>query len=111
MAKRSRAQQRKLNEIEGEFNPLLLACMRECAQGRWGLFRQNDHIDPEGQYSNWPEARRLKELAHEIRYLRQDFGQSNQIFERFLQLCSLRGSNVLGEAKLAAIFLGEIDPG
>jgi hypothetical protein len=111
MAKSSRVQQRKLDEIEAEFNQLLLACVRECAEGRWGLFGQNDHIDPEGRYSNWPEAKRLKELAHEIITLRQGFGQSNQICERFLQLCSLRGSNVLGEPKLAAIFLDEIDHG
>lgn len=109
MAKRSRVQQRRLDEIEGEFNPLLLACMRECAQGRWGLFGQNDHIDPEDKYSNWPEAKRLKELAHEIKSLRQDLGQSNQICDRFLQLCTLRGSNVPGEPKLAAIFIDEID--
>jgi hypothetical protein len=111
MAKRSRIQQRKLNEIEGEFRTLLLTCLRECAHGRYGLFGQNDHIDPEGRYWNWPEARRLKELAHEIKSLRLDFGQPNENCERYLQLCSLRGSNVPGEPRLAALLLDEIDQG
>ena len=109
MAKRSKIQQRKLDEIEGEFKPLLLTCLRQCAQGRYGLFGQNDHLDPEGRYLNWPEARHLKELAHEIRSLRLEFGQPDQICERFLQLCSLRGSNVPGEPRLGTALLDEID--
>jgi hypothetical protein len=110
VAKRSKVLQQRLDEIEAEFNPLLLACMRECAQGRWGLFGRNDHIDPEGKYSDWPEARRLNDLAREIDSRRRDFGNPNQICERFLQLCSLRGSNVQGEPKLAAKFLDAIEP-
>jgi hypothetical protein len=108
MPKRSRVQQRKLNELEGEFKPLLLACLRECARGRYGLFGQNDHLDPEGKYLNWPEAKRLKGLAQKIKSFRLEFGQPNQTCERYLQLCSLRGSNVPGEPKLAAEFLNEI---
>ena len=107
MTKRSKVQRRKLDQIEDEFKQLLLTCMRECAEGRWGLFGQNDHIDPEGKYFNWPEAKRLKELAYEIRSLRLDPGQPNQFCERFLELCSLRGSNVAGEPKLAAKFLDD----
>ena len=111
MTRRARVQQRKLDELEGEFGPLLRACLRKCAQGRYGLFGQNDHLDPEGRYWNWPDAKRLKELAVEIKSIRLDFGQPNLTCERFLQLCSLRGSNVPGEPKLAAMFLDEIDPG
>ena len=109
MAKRPRVQQKTLDEMEREFHLLLLACLRECAQGHWGLFGQNDHIDPREKYWKWPEAKRLKELAHEIRSLRLDFGQPNPICERYLELCSLRGSNVPGEPKLAAEFLQEFD--
>jgi hypothetical protein len=107
VAKRAKLKQQKLEEIEIEFKSLLLECLRECAQGHWGLFGQNDHVDP--PVYKWPEAKRLKELAHEIESLRLAFGQPNPLCERFLQLCSLRGSNAPGEPKLAAIFLDEIN--
>jgi hypothetical protein len=73
------------------------------------LFGQNDHADPEGRYLGWPEAKRLKDLAQEIKLIRLEFGQSNEDCERFLQLCALQGSNVPGEPKLAAEFLGAIE--
>jgi hypothetical protein len=72
------------------------------------LFGQNDHCDAEGRYWNWPEAKRLKDLAQEIRLIRLEFGQANDECERFLQLCPLRGSNVPGEPKLAAEYLASI---
>ena len=53
MTKRLKIQQRKLDELELEFQSLLLACLQECSQGRWGLFGQNEHSDPEGQWLNW----------------------------------------------------------
>jgi len=109
MAKRSQIQERKLVELEVEFKSLLLACLRECAQGRYGLFGQNDHVDVARKYLNWPQADRLKELAHEIKSFRLDFGQPNQTCERYLQLCSLRGANVPGEPKLAIAFLNDIE--
>jgi len=109
MAKRSTVHRRKLDEREGEFKPLLLKCLRECTNGRYGLFGQNDHLDPEGKYLNWPEAKRLRELAYEIRSFRLDFGQPDQTCERYLQLCTLHGPNVPGEPKLAVAFLDEID--
>jgi hypothetical protein len=98
----------RLCEIEGEFMMLLRSCLQQCARGRYGLFGQNDHVDPEGHYWAWPEAKRLRILAQEIKSLRQEFGQTNNLCERFIQLCSLRGSNVPGEPKLAAALLAEI---
>ena len=108
MTKRAKIQEMRLIEIEGEFMVLLRSCLRECAQGRYGLFGQNDHLDPEGRYWAWPEAKRLKNLALEIKSLRLEFGQTNECCERFIQLCSLRGSNVHGEPKLAAEFLADL---
>jgi hypothetical protein len=108
MTKSRNIREMRLVEIESEFHPLLLSCLRECARGRWGLFGQNDRLDPEGRYSRWPEAKRLKGLAQEIKSIRQEFGQANRSCEQFLQLCSLRGSNVPGEPKLAAEFLADI---
>jgi hypothetical protein len=109
MKKSLKFREARLDEIESEFLPLLLSCLRECARGRWGLFGQNDQIDPEGQYWGWPEARRLKELALEIKSIRLESGQVNETCERFLRTYSLRGSNVPGEPKLAAAFLADID--
>jgi hypothetical protein len=72
------------------------------------LFGQNDHLDPEGRYWDWPEANRLKDLAQEIKLIRLEFGQPNENCERFLELCSLRGANVSGEPKLAAQLLAQM---
>lgn len=109
MSKHQRILERKLADLEQEFQSLLSSCLRQCAHGRWGLFGQNDHIDPDGRYWGWPEATRLKEVARQISSLRQESGQSNQTCEEFLRLCSLRGSNVPGEPRLAAAFLAEIE--
>jgi hypothetical protein len=108
MSKSQRVHEVRLDQIEGEFPPLLLSCLQECARGRWGLFGQNDHLDPEGRYWVWPEARRLKDLAQEIRSIRLEFGQANELSERFLELCSLRGAGVPREPKLASELLAEI---
>jgi len=108
MKKREKIQELRLNDIETEFRALLHSCLRECAQGRWGLFGQNDHLDPDGSILGWPDAKRLRCLAEEIKSLRHEFGQTNDLSERFLQLCAERGANALGEPKLAAAFLTEI---
>ena len=108
MTKRQKVQEMRLYEIEGEFMILLRSCLRECAQGRYGLFGQNDRLNPEELYGAWPEANRLRDLAQEIKSLRHEFGQTNKFCERFIQLCSMRGSNVPGEPKLATALLAEI---
>jgi hypothetical protein len=74
------------------------------------LFGHNDHID-DGKWWYWSEAEQLKSMAREIRSIRQDFGQSNPLVERFIYYCSLRGANVPGEPKLAQAFLDEIESG
>jgi hypothetical protein len=51
----------------------------------------------------------LKNMAHEIRSIRQDFGQADPLVERFLHYCSLRGANVPGEPKLAQALLDEVE--
>ena len=108
MTKRQRITGLRLVEIEAEFHPLLVSCLQQCSRGRWGLFGQNDLDDPEGRYWTWPEAQRLKELAHEIQSIRLESDEANEDCDRFLNLCSLRGADVLGEPKLAAKFLLEI---
>jgi hypothetical protein len=108
MSKRQKVHERRLGELENAFQQLLLACLRECSEGRYGLFGQNDNLDPEGKHCGWPEAKGLKRLAHEINSIRMEFGETNRICEQFLRLCSLRGSSVPGEPRLAAEFLTEL---
>jgi hypothetical protein len=108
MAKSDKIREARLAEIEAEFHALLVTCLRECARGRYGLFGQNDRLDPEGTYWGWAEAKRLKQLALEIQTMRLEFGLENETCERFFQLCALRGPNIPGEPKLAADFLKEI---
>ncbi len=108
MTRSSKARQQRLEQLEAEFKSLLLSCLREAANGRYGLFGQNDHLDPLHRYWNWPEAQRVVEMANEIQKLRSDAGESNSLAERLLHFRSLRGSNVPGEPKLANKFLEEL---
>lgn len=110
MTKGEKIREMRLAQLEAEFRSLLVPCLEECANGRWGLFGQNEQVDPEGRYWGWPEATRLKELAAEIVTFRTWFGEENQECRRLLELCSLRGSNVPGEPRLAAEFLAELKP-
>lgn len=86
-----------------------MSCLRQCANGRYGLFGQNDHLDPEHRYWNWPEAQSVVEMAEEIQALLSGFGDSSTLAERLLHFRSLRGGNVPGEPKLAKEFLSEIE--
>jgi hypothetical protein len=106
-ARSSKARHHRLAQVEAEFEPLILACLREAANGRYGLFGQNDHLDPEHRYWNWPEAQHVIEMAEQIQALRSEAGESNSLAERLLYFRSLRGSNVPGEPKLAKKLLEE----
>lgn len=106
-SKRSRIQQHRLEELESDFKRFLIPILQQCADGRWGLFGQNDGSDV-NRHSSWWEAEALKERAKEIYALRMEFGQPNPLVERFLHYCSLRGANVPGEPKLAKALLYEI---
>jgi hypothetical protein len=108
MTRKAKLFDKQLTLLEAEFEPLLMACLKECSDGRWGLFGQNDRVDPDRRYSNWSEADRLKSLAEEIHSIRAGFGKSNPLCERFLDYCALGGANVPGEPKLAQRFLDEI---
>jgi hypothetical protein len=110
MTKRDKIQQRRVEGLEAEFRSLLPRVLKECAAGRWGLFGQNDGADG-SKYLFWSEAERLKSMAGEIRSIRYDFGESNVNVERFLHYCSLRGSNVPGEPRLAQTLLDELESG
>ncbi len=108
MSKNARIQQAKLDAMEREFAELLPLRLTECAGGRWGLFGQNAIADPEDRYLTWPEAKKLRELAADIRAARSTFGEKNPLAERFLALCGAGKPNAEGEPKLAANFLAEL---
>ncbi len=110
MTKRENVRQEELLQLEAEFYSLLVPCLEKCARGRYGLFGQNDHLDPDGKFWAWPEAARLKNVAREILLLKAQFGEISRDCSQFLQLCELRGSNVPGEPKLAAEFLAMLKP-
>jgi len=110
MTKRANVQQRRLEGLESDFRSLLPRVLAQCAAGRWGLFGQNDH--PDGtKYLHWAEAEQLKHIAREIQLIRLNFQESDPLAERFLHYCSLRGSNLPGEPRLAQKFLHEIESG
>ena|SRR5579884_1494011 len=111
MTRSSKVQNDRLRQLEADFEPLLLSCLRETANGRYGLFGQNEHLDPEHKYSKWSEAQKLVGMAEEIQSLRSEFGESNALAKRLLELRSLRGSNVPGEPKLAKRFLEDVKAG
>jgi hypothetical protein len=37
--------ERELAAAEADFRTKLLAALKTCAAGHWGLFAQNDHVD------------------------------------------------------------------
>ena len=104
---RRNAKEQRLETLESDFRPRLIACLRECANGRYGLFGQNNHGELAKCYV-WAEADELKQTAEEINALRSEFGQPNPVSIKFLEYCSMRGQNVKGEPKLARQFLTEI---
>jgi hypothetical protein len=105
MNKREKIKSQRLEQLEAAFRPLLIACLEECAKGRYGLFGQNEHL---GNWWRWDEAERLKEMAREIIEIRSEYGEQNIECERLLHYCSLRGPHVVGEPRLAGQFLNEI---
>jgi hypothetical protein len=102
--------EQRLDALESEFGPLLMSCLEECANGRWGLFGQNDSPELANYYRS-DDGDRLKQTALQIRSLRAEFGRPNLLIERFLYFSSLRGANIPGEPKLAKTFLDEIRRG
>jgi hypothetical protein len=109
MSKRAKIQQQRLDELEAEFQPLLISCLRRCAAGWSGLLGR--YSDEHARYLKWAESDRLKELSERISLIRMEFGQPSPILARYLELCSQSGPHVPGEPSQAAAFLDEISSG
>jgi hypothetical protein len=102
-----------LGDLEAEFRTRLIEALRRCEQGAWGLFGQNDHIDP-GRLRNEAYAssgaQKLDELGSEITQIREELGMTEpySLYAQFLEKRSLKGKNTLGEARLASAWLQEL---
>jgi hypothetical protein len=101
---RASPKDQRLEALDAEFNALLIPCLKECANGRWGLFKQNRHPEADSALL-WVEADRLREWAEEIQSIRAEFGQPSVACERFLRCCSERGENLPREPNRARMFL------
>ena len=71
----------RLDDLESDFRPLLISCLRECQNGRWGLFGQSDGTEG-AKYPDWKDGKNLKGIAQQIHDLRSEFGQPEPLVER-----------------------------
>lgn len=107
--------QRKLEALEGEYIELLLAALKRCAAGRFGLFGQNDatiatlnkHMQKRLTSS---DASELLDLGDQITMLRSRLGYSEPFapHTRLMEARSSHHANTLGEPKLAKILLKDM---
>jgi hypothetical protein len=94
----------ELNTLEARFAELLLEALQRCERGRWGMFGKSGAATSK-------DGTDLLELVASIDRLRTRLGytEPNSLCMRFLDYRKKRGSNDLGEPKLAAKFLAEIE--
>ena len=109
MNRRDKIQLKRLATLEAEFNKILTPCLKQCANGRWGLFGAYERFPEVRNWMDWPEARRLFELAISIREICAQFGEQNKAVEDFLKLRTMHKPNDPGEPKLAQAFLDRIE--
>jgi hypothetical protein len=106
-AARRQKSEAQLRSLEEQFSSDLIAALRECAAGTWGLFGTNDLVI---EMSRPKIVDKLVEDADEIEALRRELGFTEPFYpcQRFLEFRQMRGSNVPGEPKLAMQFLKEL---
>ncbi len=107
--------ERKLNALEAEYAATLKAALKKCADGRWGLFGQNDSaLEQLGKYARArlvsPEAEELLELGSQIGRLRSKLGYTEPftLHERLVSIRSSKNANTPGEPTLAREWLDEM---
>ena len=99
-----------LASLEAEFREQLIKALRRCAGGSWGLFGQNDYAAAPKLYAN-SGGQKLDELGFEIAQIREELGLAEPfaLYAQFLEKRGYKGGNALGEARLAAAWLQELD--
>lgn len=116
----SRAQRREkaegeLEHLEARFRERLVAALRHCADGNWGLFGRNDAADRTfGRYrtrSTPAEVGELLRLGEEIDALRSSLGYSdgNALFARLKVYRRRPAASAPAEPRLAQQFLAELE--
>jgi hypothetical protein len=100
----------RLRILEEQFLADLIAALRDCASGTWGMFGRNDHIIaalPEREMLKSKVAERLIEDGEELSCMRLELGFTEPFppFKRFMEYRQMRGSSTPGEPKLAVEFL------
>jgi hypothetical protein len=112
--KRQERLEKALALLEAEYRAKLIVALHRCAQGQWGLFNQNGHLDiPDRMKRDTyaaSGAEELDELGAEINQARDDLGM-NAPYPLHVRLIASRGrktENDLGEPKLASLWLREL---
>jgi len=101
--------------MEAEFREKLIAALRRCQKGQWGLFGQNDHLDmPERLKQEayiGSGAAELDALGQEIEQTRIALGmpQTFALYAKFLSSRGRKTENDLGEPRLAEVWLHELE--
>jgi hypothetical protein len=96
----------EIASLETEFRTKLVIALRDCANGQWGLFGQNDHV----LKIRCPVAEELLEIGTVIEELRRNAGMSEtfELYESFHSKRGWKGENALGESRLAKKWLKEL---
>jgi hypothetical protein len=97
----------RASQLEAEYRSKLIAALRECASGRWGLFGHNDHLSRKAPVVE--AVQELEELGRDLDALRAriDLGPF-PLHERFLAVRGPVGPNAVGEPKQAQAWLAEL---
>lgn len=99
---------RELRSLEAEYEAVLKRALSDCANGRWGLFGQNEHIR---QVNPPSELVALRSLAQEIERLRQRLALGPfSLHEEFEAERGRVGPNDVGEPRLARAWLDRLTP-
>ena len=114
-AARRQKSEAQLRTLEDQFSTNLIAALRECAAGTWGLFGRNDLVidaqpQPLKEMLKSNVAEKLVRGGDKVEALRRELGFTEPFhpYKRFLEFRQMRGSNVPGEPKLAMQFLEEL---
>jgi len=111
-ARREEALEKDRQSLETAYFDALLVALRDCADGRWGLFGQNEGTLPAYlEERHLPEsARRLDAIGDELVAVREKMGFADLFapMQRLVELRAEQGSNRPGEPRMAQMFLNEL---
>jgi proline dehydrogenase len=96
----------EIASLESEFRMKLVTALRDCANGRWGLFGQNEHLLDDRSL----DSEELLEIGASIEELRRKAGMPErfELYRSFKSKRGRQGANALGEPRLAEKLLEEL---